>query len=373
MAVEGRDPEPFAHADPHHRLPPRLPRQVVTELRHQLDPIPLCHEPRVVVQAARGEPCSSGQAWDVRVLARSHEDVDGNLCLGAFRGKRAPEPIGVCAQRVLAVGAVQRGVLPAGLDLARALGGGSRLEEQHLPPRALCSQVRRLQRWPGARVNDLRLFEGLRDGVQEGVQGLAALPDIDDEVLRGGQEDVFQVRQDHHGRARGPLPHRVVMNRGVESDEAHLRPLAARQVVEGLPDGLDHSAHHAGRDGSVGHVDDEDESRRHGGPDHVLRGGHKFHSALQELRPLVVVLAPPVVVQSAEILHRDLVGLPADVANPPTPAVGERDVGVDVRPAAPAPHHPSTPEVHHRHRLRGVRHGVDDGPEGQGPTLLQLG
>ena len=92
-------------------------------------------------------------------------------------------------------------------------------------------------------------------------------------------------------------------------------------------------------------VNDKEVHRRLGRPHHVLAGRNELHDPLRQLRSLIPVPPPPLLVQVAEVGGRNVVLLPAEVAYPPPPVLDPGDKGIHVGPAPLAPDDAAAPWV----------------------------
>eukprot|EP00217_Crustomastix_stigmatica_P003157 CAMPEP_0183819590 /NCGR_PEP_ID=MMETSP0803_2-20130417/64212_1 /TAXON_ID=195967 /ORGANISM="Crustomastix stigmata, Strain CCMP3273" /LENGTH=1299 /DNA_ID=CAMNT_0026064479 /DNA_START=69 /DNA_END=3966 /DNA_ORIENTATION=+ len=364
VAVEGAYPEPAAAPDPDHALPRRLAQEVVPQLRVHPGAVPVAVEAGVEVQLAPRVLGEHGEARDVHVRRPQREDVHAYLHPAALRAHLLEEAVRGHAEGVLPVSAVHAAVVPV-LEPADAHGRQRGLEHEQLAAHVAHHHVRRAQRAPHGALHVARPAEHAGERREQRVHLRPAVREVHEEVLGHGHVRVVEVGHDELPGLRATGPEVVEVYRAVIRHEAHVRPPVPLQPVQAGRYRLHGAVQRAAGHGGVAHVQREDVGGRHRRAHHVLLPGNVLHAARGELRAVADVCAPALVVQRAEVLHVDVVELPAHVAPVPPPPVGELEPGVDIGAALAAPHDAPGAEAHHGDGAPGRRQGLHHGAHGE--------
>mmetsp|Transcript_12468 Transcript_12468/g.36210 ORF Transcript_12468/g.36210 Transcript_12468/m.36210 type:complete len:1217 (-) Transcript_12468:69-3719(-) len=316
VAVKVGDAHPLRATNSHDGLKGGFLHQRLVELLFETLGIALRIEGDVGKQRSVGQFGKLAERCKVHVLVREEEHVDADLLTAEFDG-RVAVPRGGRAQNLDFVGSSHQSRIFSWLQRSVTQIRHDGLEDAHFPAHLLHDGEGCLEGWSQAALRHDRPFhEHFGKRIQKGFHHRSRFSDVDQEVVGKRDEEFLQVADHHHLRLIEIGVQVVVMHGIVEGDEPDLRAIAARQIIQGLLDGVGGTGEHPAADGSRTDVEDEKVRRFLRWAHHVLGGCDEFDGTLAQLRTLEAVTAQPLLVEMAKVGSRRFVHLGANIATP---------------------------------------------------------
>mmetsp|Transcript_8916 Transcript_8916/g.20835 ORF Transcript_8916/g.20835 Transcript_8916/m.20835 type:complete len:390 (-) Transcript_8916:493-1662(-) len=352
VAVEVGDAEAPCAADAHDSLEAGRAQQAPLELGLELDAVAARVEGGVVLEGARSVLGQARERRHIRVLRGEEEKVDADLEARELDGLGLVPLLARVEHDVLLV-RTQRAWVLAVLESRLADARQVAQEHHHLTADVALDAVGCDEGGAERAIELASRCKHRRERVEQRVNDVAAVGEVDEQVVGQRQEQLGKVRYCEHLRlAQARLQVEEVDGR-VEREEADLRAPTrhARQLVKTLLDRRHRTVQHTRAHRARAHVHHKDVHRRLWRPQHVLGRRDQLDRTLAQLRPLGLVTPLPVLVEVGEVSRRDLVHVAADITPPLPPIVQPVHERVDVGAAPLTPHDTRSAEVDHVDRV----------------------
>mmetsp|Transcript_17016 Transcript_17016/g.36680 ORF Transcript_17016/g.36680 Transcript_17016/m.36680 type:complete len:490 (-) Transcript_17016:10-1479(-) len=321
-------------------------RQCPTKLALKPRSIRLVAESRIGVQSPRGNLGQIRQRRHVNVRAREEEHVHADLRPAELH-RRVLVPSRRRTEQLDLVRSAHDLNILAWCQRAIAERGQYALENAHFASNVFGHCERRLERRSEACILAPGIFKHARQIFEKDVNNIPTLLQIDQQIIRSGDEQFHQIRHHQHLRTAQSTLETVIMHRIIIRQKSNLRPGTPRQRIQTSANPRSYTLQHATRHTRSTNINHKEITGRLGRTDHVLRGGNVLHDSLGEFRTGAAIASSAVFVEVAEVGCGDFVESGANVAAPSTAVFEEGDEGIDVSPAAFTPHNPRSPRLHH--------------------------